>query len=171
MQQQAPPPPPPDPPAPKPTKKRTKKKKEKVAPVEPQMDQVNLENFPPHLRFGARTTPPEFQMGGPMAALPPGAAPNFEINDHLRQTAHLTGGMPGNKFKQSNSPLLKSPSGVELERPKSLNLNNSPSGGTPKSNPNTPNKTSKNSSPLTKPDDYPTSSNDGMETPQQPPNR
>ena len=139
----------PDPPTPAPkTKKRTKKKKEKAPPVEAPMDSsVNLENFPPHLRFGGQQVP----TSGDYQVNPPSGA-QFEYNEHMRSMQ-----MPGlpNSVTKRNSPLLKSPSTADMERPKSLNLNSiSPS--TNKSLPGTPNKgiNSKNSSPRVKTEEF-----------------
>ena len=155
MQQQ--PPEPPQPP-PKTTKKRTKKKKEKPPATPAPMDpQVNLENLPPHLRFGGpqnAAAPPEFQ------GTAPGHPPGFDYNEQFRQAMHMPG-LPNSltkNFKQGNSPMLKSPQGLELDRPKSLNISNNSPSGTPKSMPNTPNKAggvSKNASPLIKTEDFP----------------
>lgn len=138
------------------TKKRSKKKKEKT-PVEPHPPidpQVNLEHLPPHLRIG------------PQAQSPAGPGhPGFEYPDHFRQNIPGVPNPLAKNFKQANSPLLKSPStGVEMERPKSLNISSSPTTTAPKSHPNTPNKASasKNSSPLIKPEDFGPESNDSQ---------
>ena len=166
QQQQAPEPPQPPPKA---TKKRTKKKKEKPPPTPAPMDpQVNLESLPPHLRFGGpqnNAAGPEFQ------GTAPGHPAGFDYNEQFRQAMHMPG-MPNQltkSFKQGNSPMLKSPQGLELDRPKSLNINNNSPSGTPKSMPNTPNKSgvSKNSSPLTKTDDFPVDLADSQQQMQQ----
>ena len=160
----------PEPPQPPPKpKKRTKKKKEKAPVVEtptPMEPQVNLENFPPHLRFGGNQN-----AGGPEFQGPPGHGPgSFEYNEHFRQSMQMPG-IPNpltKNYKPGNSPLLKSPQTADMERPKSLNINsNSPSGG-PKSHPDTPNKgLSKNCSPLTKTEDFPPDSAEAHQQQQQ----
>ena len=124
------------PPQPPKTKKRTKKKKEKVSPS-PVDSQVTLENFPPLLRFGTAQPSPS-AMEFPH---------NMEYSEQFRNNMN-------SKFAKANSGMMKSPKSEPLERPKSLNISNSPN-STNKSHPNTPNKgNSRNSSPrINKPED------------------
>ena len=140
---------PPPTPGPAKPKKRQKKKKEKV--TEPEIPipepQVNLENLPPHLRFGNPQAPPIPQQGD---FPPPSPAPGMAYPEQYRQGM---AGMQNPYNKPGTSPMMKSPGGLpaDLDRPRSLNIANSPS-TSQKSHPGTPNKASRTSSPGTKPE-------------------